>query len=302
MPDQKPPYLLRVPLWGLFLLFLGVTFLLQTFNVLPWGLWSALWRFWPVLLINAGLSILLRRYNTWLVSILILTLLFGSLGVAIWQYGGVSAATTAAPRSYAAPLDGLERGRVQVDLSAGSLTIDSLPAGSPDFAAVASRMEMSDLKVDFRSEDGEGVLALSMARIDRRPRGEIEREWDIRLSRQLPFTLDVRLAVTDSRLDLRELVITELQMDVDLGNYIVEIPAAAGTTQVQIKANLANLEITIPDGVAAKIKINTNLSALEVDEGRFPRKGDFYVSPDFENAGNRVELELDCSLGRVLVK
>lgn len=142
MPDRKPPYLLRVPLWGLFLLFLGVTFLLQTFNVLPWGLWSTLWRFWPVLLINAGLSILLRRYNTWLVSILILTLLFGSLGIAIWQYGGVS----------------------------------------------------------------------------------------------------------------------------------------------------------------AKIKTNTSLSALEVDERRFPLKGDFYVSPDFENAGNRVELELDCSLGRVLVK
>lgn len=55
-------------------------------------------------------------------------------------------------------------------------------------------------------------------------------------------------------------------------------------------------------GVSAKIKTNTSLTALEVDERRFPRKGDFYVSPDFENAGNRVELELDCSLGRVLVK
>ncbi len=302
MPDREPHYLLRVPLWGLFLLFLGVTFLLQTLNVLPWGLWSTLWRFWPVLLINAGLGILLRRYNTWLVSILILTLLFGSLGIAIWQYGGVSAATTATTGKYVAPRDGLERGRVQVDLSAGSLTIDSLPVGSPNFAAVASRLETSDLKADFRSEDGEGVLSLSMAQIGRRPRDEVEREWDIRLSRQLPFTLDVRLAVTDSRLDLRELVITELQMDVDLGNYIVEIPAAAGITQAQIRANLANLEITIPDGVAAKIKTNTSLSALEVDERRFPLKGDFYVSPDFENAGNRVELELDCSLGRVLVK
>ncbi len=302
MPDRQSPYLLRVPLWGLFLLFLGVTFLLQTLKVLPWGLWSTLWRFWPLLLINAGLSILLRRYNTWLVSILILTLLFGSLGIAIWQYGGVSAAATATTGNYAAPLDGLERGRVQIDLSAGSLTVDSLPVGSPNFATVDSRMETSDLKADFQSEDGEGILSLGMAQIDRRPWDEAERGWDIRLSRQLPFTLDVRLAVTDSRLDLRELAITELQMDVDLGNYIVGIPAAAGTTRVQIKANLAHLEITIPDGVAARIKTNTSLSALEVDERRFPLKGDFYVSPDFENAGNRVELELDCSLGRVLVK
>ncbi len=302
MPDRESHHLLRVPLWGLFLLFLGVTFLLQTLNVLPWGLWSTLWRFWPVLLINAGLGILLRRYNTWLVSILILSLLFGSLGIAIWQYGGVATDTAATTGSYAAPLDGLERGRVQVDLSAGSLTIDSLPVGSPDFATVASRLETSDLKVDFRSEDSEGVLSLSMARVDRRPRDKVDREWDVRLSRQLSLTLEVRLAVTDSRLDLSELVITDLQMDVDLGNYIVEIPAAAGTTQAQIKASLANLEITVPDGVAARIKTNTSLSVLEVDEGRFPRTGDFYISPDFENAVNRVELELDCSLGRVLVK
>ncbi len=302
MPDRESHHLLRVPLWGLFLLFLGVTFLLQTLNVLPWGLWSALWRFWPVLLINAGLSILLRRYNTWLISILILILLFGSLGIAIRQYGGVTAETAATTGSYAAPLDGLERGQVHVDLSAGSLTIDSLPVGSPDFATVASRLETNDLKVDFRAEEGEGVLSLDMARIDRRPREEVEREWDIRLSRQLPFRLEVSLAVTDSRLDLSELVITGLQMDVDLGNYIVEIPAAAGVTQVQIKASLANLEITVPDGVAARIKTSTALSVLEVDEGRFPREGDFYVSPGFENAVNRVELELDCSLGRVLVK
>ena len=302
MPDRESHSLLRVPLWGLFLLFLGVTFLLQTLNVLPWGLWSTLWRFWPVLLINAGLSILLRRYNNWLVSILILILLFGSLGIAIWQYSGVTTDTAASTGSYTAPLDGLERGQVHVDLAAGSLTIDSLPVGSPDFATVASRLETNDLKVDFRSEEGEGILSLDMARIGRRSKEDVEREWDIRLSRQLPFTLEASLAVTDSRLDLSELVITGLQMDVDLGNYIVEIPAAAGATQVQIKASLANLEITVPDGVSARIKTTTALGVLDVDEGRFPREGDFYVSPDFENAVNRVELELDCSLGRVLVK
>ena len=302
MPDRESHSLLRVPLWGLFLLFLGVTFLLQTLNVLPWGLWSTLWRFWPVLLINAGLSILLRRYNNWLVSILILILLFGSLGIAIWQYSGVTTDTAASTGSYTAPLDGLERGQVHVDLAAGSLTIDSLPVGSPDFATVASRLETNDLKVDFRSEEDEGILSLDMARIGRRSKEDVEREWDIRLSRQLPFTLEASLAVTDSRLDLSELVITGLQMDVDLGNYIVEIPAAAGATQVQIEASLANLEITVPDGVSARIKASTSLGVIDVDERRFPREGDFYVSPDFESAVTRVELELDCSLGRVLVK
>ena len=87
MSEQKPQIERYVPIWGIFLLFLGIVFLLQTFNVLPWGLWGTLWRFWPVLLIIAGLNILMRRYNIWLVSALILALLLACLGITIWQYG-----------------------------------------------------------------------------------------------------------------------------------------------------------------------------------------------------------------------
>lgn len=59
MSEPKTPREYCVPVWGIFLLFLGILFLLQTFNILPWGLWGTLWRFWPVLII-IGLSLLLR--------------------------------------------------------------------------------------------------------------------------------------------------------------------------------------------------------------------------------------------------
>ncbi|MBA7683075.1 hypothetical protein ES703_91431 [subsurface metagenome] len=86
MAEEKWPGEHLAPMWGLWLLFLGIVFLLQSFNVLPWGLWGTLWRFWPVLIITTGISILLRHYNIWLVSVLVLALLFACLGIAIWQY------------------------------------------------------------------------------------------------------------------------------------------------------------------------------------------------------------------------
>jgi len=86
MGEQKPLWHNDVPMGGIFLLFLGVVFLLQTLDVLPWKLWNTLWRFWPVLLINGGLSILFRRFNTWLVSLLLLAILFGCLAIAIWLH------------------------------------------------------------------------------------------------------------------------------------------------------------------------------------------------------------------------
>ncbi len=92
MAEEKRPRERSVPIWGIFLLFLGIVFLLQSFNILPWALWGILWRFWPVLIIMAGLGILLRRYNVWLVGLLIAALLVACLGIAIWQYETSSSA------------------------------------------------------------------------------------------------------------------------------------------------------------------------------------------------------------------
>ena len=76
------------PFWGILFLFLGVVFLLQTLNILPWGLWRTLGRLWPVLIIALGICLAMRRFNAWLVSLIILALFSGALGIAYWQYGG----------------------------------------------------------------------------------------------------------------------------------------------------------------------------------------------------------------------
>ncbi|MCL0038666.1 cell wall-active antibiotics response protein [Dehalococcoidia bacterium] len=65
--------------------------------------------------------------------------------------------------------------------------------------------------------------------------------------------------------------------------------------------NAGNIEITIPEGVAARIEVDLNVGVLEIDESRFPRKGDYYISPDFEDAENRIYLRIDLNAGRVEV-
>lgn len=85
-PRERRPIENHIPMGGIFLVFIGVVLLLQSLDVLPWALWGSLWRFWPVLLITSGLSMLLIRYNVWLVSALIMGLLLACLGIAIGQY------------------------------------------------------------------------------------------------------------------------------------------------------------------------------------------------------------------------
>jgi hypothetical protein len=296
MSEQKPQRERHIPIFGILLLFLGVVFLLQNFNILPWGLWQTLWRFWPVLIIIIGLTILLRRWNPWLVSTLVLVLLCACLGIAMWQYGQSSPAERAAT-SYSEPLGSLESAEIELDFTAGSLTVTSLPSTSSDFVAVKSgaTYRNGDVRADFHRTGNRGRLRLSAE-------GKADTRWKVSSTKNIPLTVDVESAVSNTQLDLSELEVTELRMDVDVGNYTVKLPSSAGTTYAYIKADVANLQVTIPDGVAAKLKTDVDLGFLEVDQSRFPRKGDYYMSRDFESAKNRVELELDCDIGRVEVK
>ncbi|MER3458484.1 MAG: hypothetical protein C4309_07525, partial [Chloroflexota bacterium] len=53
------------------LIAIGIVLLLNTLNVLPWGIWGTLWRFWPILLILIGLEILFGR-SSWVGSLIVL--------------------------------------------------------------------------------------------------------------------------------------------------------------------------------------------------------------------------------------
>ncbi len=130
MSEEKQPREHYVPIWGIFLLFLGIVFLLQSLNVLPWTLWGILWRFWPVLIIITGLGILLKRYNVWLVSVLIMALLFACLGIAIWQYGPFSPLEQSTG-NYSEPSDGLEQAQIEIDFSYYDVHLTSLFPGYP---------------------------------------------------------------------------------------------------------------------------------------------------------------------------
>ncbi|MFC2072168.1 LiaI-LiaF-like domain-containing protein [Chloroflexota bacterium] len=308
MAEKEPGRVVGIPIRGIFLIFLGVVFLLQTLNVLPWALWGGLWRFWPVLIIILGLGILLRHLNVWLVSLLILCLLGACLGIAIWQYEASVPAIPAGPttNSYSEPLDGLEQAQIDVDFTAGSLTISSLPSSSPNFVEANSKVSNGggSVRRDFHHQGSEGRLHLSTEGVKRQSwfSGEDWLRWEVKFTRNIPLTIDIGSAASDMNISLDELEVTELRLDIDAGNCKVKMPSSAGITYGYIDVAVANLEVTIPDGVAAKFKTDVSMGNLQIDESRFPKNGNYYMSRDFESAKNRVELEIDCDVGRVQVE
>lgn len=47
--------------WGVLLIVIGIYFLLQNFNLIPWHIWNELWKLWPIALILLGLRAVTRK-------------------------------------------------------------------------------------------------------------------------------------------------------------------------------------------------------------------------------------------------
>ncbi|MCL0059284.1 cell wall-active antibiotics response protein [Dehalococcoidia bacterium] len=182
--------------------------------------------------------------------------------------------------THSEPRGDLREAVVEVAFQAGHIRLSALTPDSPNLVEALSRW--NGLTADFRREDTVGNLRLNST-WDRRPPwrrvGAGWTEWKVELTQGIPLILEVNSAAADAALDLRHLKVTRLDPEL----------------------NAANIQITIPEGVAARIEVDLNVGVLEIDESRFPKKGDYYISPDFEDAENRIYLRIDLNAGRVEV-
>ena len=286
-------------IFPILLVIVGVVLLLQTTGVLPWSLWSTLWRFWPVLVILAGLSIVLRNAPAWVMPSIALLALAGVVGAAVaieWPFTKPTTYTS----SFTEPLGGLERARVEVDFGAGKLSVGSLPESSEN---LAEGQFGGARKVNATLDRRGSEATLKLSRTSRAFFwGSVEEEWDIQLSPRVAIGLDVDTGASDVELDLTDLQVDKFSLDIGAARARVRFPRAAGTTDAHVKAGAADLELVVPEGVAARISIEGALSRVDVDETRFPKKGDRHESVGFDEAQNKLTLEIDSGAANITVR
>jgi hypothetical protein len=127
-------------------------------------------------------------------------------------------------------------------------------------------------------------------------------DWRFGLSRDIPLSLTLETGASDNRLDLSELLVTDLRISTGASSTTVTLPAHAGHTSVKLESGAASVKIRVPDGVAARIRVGGALSDTSVDRKRFPRSGGVYQSPDYETADNRADISIEMGVGSVSVR
>ena len=260
-------------IWGVILLLLGgLMFVDATGLRLPGGA-RPMEFFWPLLLILLGgwliLAVFLRGVN--------------------------------APESEQATvsLQGASEARVRISHGAGKFNLSS-GAGSGD---LVNGTFMGGLRQSAHLNGSRLEVALSPAPTDwLSSLGSFRRyDWAVHFNPDIPMTLKLEMGANKSRVDLSDLRVTDLKLETGASDTRVILPKQ-GRLRADFDLGAASLDVTVPDGVAARIRVNQGVSDVKVNQSRFPRSGNFYQSPDFDSAANSVDITIDAGAAGITVR
>lgn len=302
-----------VPVLGpAILIAVGIIFFLNNLEIVPWGVWGSLWRFWPILLILLGINIILGRTKAgWGISVIVaVALVVFIVGVAVGasQAGwipAISMESTGEPGagSVDKELSRIQEARANIEFGAGRLSLDALPTSSDRLVVVDYRAGTLGRapRLRLQEQDHVGVLRITGDEEVRFGRTTEPDLWDVHLSRSVPVELTVRIGAAEGNLDLTELKVQTLNLDIGASSAMVRFPTAAGSTRAFINTGAASLTLEIPPSVGARIVSESGLATVD-SSPRFSRSGNIYTSENYQAASNRLDIELKAGVSSVNIK
>ena len=76
----------------------------------------------------------------------------------------------------------------------------------------------------------------------------------------------------------------------------MELPSHVEEGKAVFTIDAGSLRLTVPDSCEARIRVDSDLSAVKVDEERFSRSGDTYVTAHYGDSGCRWNILVDADI------
>lgn len=284
--------------WPLWVLFVGVGTLgsavfgraQSAFGI--WGIW------WPLAVIAVGAVLLLSTTGNiaitpneligwWPVAVIAIGVWF-LLGALIVRPNASAQAET-----LSIPLAGLTEAAISLNFGGGELVVGQAEAGK----LVSGTFEGG---VRQRTK-GVGKLELEPFMETWPMMWNRPLHWNVGLTSEIPVSLELHTGANRSIVDLSALRLRRLELHTGASETRVRLPGS-GATEVRAEAGVAALTIEVPQGVAARLRSRMALGSTTVDETRFPRAMDGWMSPDYDTNPNRVDIDVAGGLGSIKVQ
>jgi hypothetical protein len=217
-----------------------------------------------------------------------------------WKPFGTTVLTT---ETISQPLQGAGAANVKLNFDVGTLRVSGLTGSNNLITGSVMRTNNETLDQDFYVRDGTAYYTIKSTNSWVLPffdNGQERHEWDLQINATVPTNLTVATGVGNSNLDLEKLNLTAMAINMGTGDTAVLLPAR-GTFDAELNAGVGNLTVSIPEGMAARIHLSAGLGKTDV-AAAYPGEDKLYESPDYGQAANRVELNINAGVGNITIR
>lgn len=286
--------------WGIFLLFFGVVLLLVNLDVIDWSVFRSFRVLWPLLLVVAGISVLARN-KRWVVALawvgfLVLLVVYGyyytqpEYSPPRWE-GGDRVLEAQAE-------NGLESAVLRLELDAGDI---SITGGGSKLAVVDTNDRRLSLKT--RGAGGKQTVEIGSRNLNWFPfPGLGGLRSDIALSSDIPWEIDVQTDAANTRIDMEDLAVTDLDVDGDACNLYIRLSDRAKSQSISVDADVSHITIVVPENVGVRYTIRGDIQHVSHDNVPFVLDGEGKQTEGYADAAAQVEIDLEMDVGSVTFK
>ncbi len=136
--------------------------------------------------------------------------------------------------------------------------------------------------------------------------GKRQRKWNVFLSRDIDWQLDVNIGVSDSDLDLKNLKVTKLDLDGGVSDITIRFGSRVGTINADINSGVSKLKLLVPKSSGVRLTMNKGISARDFENINLRSlSGDDkikYETPGFDRATKRITLDIDIGISSLVVE
>jgi hypothetical protein len=321
--------------WPVILLGTGVIWLLANLGIIPTeNLWILL-QLWPVLIIVIGLDVIFARRLPLVGAVLALAVVGGVVYILL---EGEDLVLTERPEprteSFVVAAEETNAASFDLNLSTQPAFVGALTGSNNLIEAEIGHYGDVDLWVSSGAQkeialDRRGMISWFAWLFQ--DMQEAELTWDIRLSREIPFDLDVNGSAGSAELDLSGIQLEAFFLDGSMGHSTIVFPASRQGYEARVEASTGNIKVILPaegnltlrlDGSTGQITLDTpEGAALQVEvlrggtgdvvtpswlmkvEGREERDEGVYQTEGFDSADYQLVVVMeDLSTGNLVIE
>lgn len=290
---------------AVFMLGLGITFLLSNLGYLQIDPWRLLATIWPVIFVAIGMDLVIGRRRNWLTMLLGLIVVLAVLAGTLW-YSGIwlspSGLTAGTPLNYAP--QAVASARIEISPGAGSLKINGQAApGTLISGVIPETTDTWRVNQEIRQDGNQAVVKLSATGNQAYFPGNRQNltDWQLELNPVIPIDLAIDLGAGEADLDLAKLQVKNLKYDFGVGTLRLHLPEGSALTG-EVDGGIGFLTIQVPSTVGVEIQAETGLVIRSLPTGYTKAGENLYRSPNFQTAATKVNLKINLALGQLIIK